>query len=54
MKRKGARAIPDFSGKPKRSAGAGLPVQPSAPVVTPRRPAVKPQSTSAKSGRRGQ
>ena len=54
MKRKGARAIPDFSSKPKGAPVSGVPAQRSTPVVTPRGPNVKPQATSAKSGRRGQ
>jgi hypothetical protein len=53
MKRKGERNIPDFSKKPKvpgstpTPRGAGGAAPPSAP------PRPKPQSTSAKSGRRG-
>ena len=53
MKRKGERNIPDFSKKPKTPGstptprGGGGAAPPSAP------PRPKPQSTSAKSGRRG-
>ena len=54
MKRKGARAIPDFSSKRKSSTAAEAPSQRAQSVVVPRGPAIKPQSTSAKSGRRGQ
>lgn len=58
MKRKGPRAIPDFS----RQANPANPrnVAPSSQAGQPRvappppRPAVKPQGTSMKSGRRGQ
>jgi len=54
MKHKGERQIPDFSKKPK----AAHPVVPDrrAPSVpnSKRTPQGKPQSTSAKSGRRGQ
>jgi len=54
MKHKGERNIPDFSKKPK----ADHPVSPDrrAPNAPPppRVPQSKPQSTSAKSGRRGQ
>ncbi len=54
MKRKGERHIPDFSKKPKTPGGAPTPRADgaAAPPVAPPRP--KPQSTSAKSGRRGQ
>jgi hypothetical protein len=55
MKRKGHREIPDFSSKrpgvrPVKGA------KPSGDAPPPRPPSrtVKPQSTSAKSGRRGQ
>jgi len=54
MKHKGERHIPDFSKKPK----AAHPVAPDRRATgappPPRTPQVKPQSTSAKSGRRGQ
>ena len=53
MKRKGERSIPDFSGKKKGTPPVELDrVKDRSPVA--REPAVKPQSTSAKSGRRGQ
>jgi len=54
MKRKGERHIPDFSKKPK-TARPVVP-DPRAPNAPPpaRVPQAKPQSTSAKSGRRGQ
>jgi hypothetical protein len=54
MKRKGARAIPDFSSKRKGPTAPGAAPQRLASVVAPRDRVVKPQSTSAKSGRRGQ
>ena len=53
MKKKGPRSIPDFSAKPKgkRAPEAETAVkQPHAPVTTRN---IKPQATSAKSGRRG-
>ena len=52
MKHKGERHIPDFSKKPKTPHG----VAPDRKAATPhdRAPQPKPQSTSAKSGRRGQ
>jgi len=53
MKRKGERNIPDFSKKPKTSH-SGTPDQQAPPAPPPVRPQSKPQSTSAKSGRRGQ
>jgi hypothetical protein len=52
MKKKGKPNIPDFSRK-----RPGLPTpehRVAAPASTMRAPAPKPQSTSAKSGRRGQ
>lgn len=53
MSKKRRTAVPDFSSKkpakgPLPAAGAAAPAAP--PVAAPR---VKPQSTSAKSGRRG-
>ena len=54
MKRKGARSIPDFSSKRKGSALNDAPRPQATSVVVPRDRAVKPQTTSAKSGRRGQ
>ena len=53
MKKKGPRDIPNFSSKPKgkRTPETENPVkQPHAPVTTRN---IKPQATSAKSGRRG-
>ncbi len=58
MKRKGERHIPDFSKKPKTRGTTPIPTPTpradgaAAPPAAPPRP--KPQSTSAKSGRRGQ
>jgi hypothetical protein len=52
MKRRGARDIPDFSPKHK-----GPPLEKDVRQATPappKAPRAKPQSTSAKSGRRGQ
>ena len=53
MKKKGPRSIPYFSAKPKGKqvpeADASV-KQPHAPVTTRN---IKPQATSAKSGRRG-
>lgn len=54
MKRKGARAIPDFSSKRKGPPPTGQTPPRLAPTVAPRERVIKPQSTSAKSGRRGQ
>ena len=55
MKRKGERNIPDFSKKPKGSHPVASDQQ-QAPATPPpvRAPQPKPQSTSSKSGRRGQ
>ena len=53
MKKKGPRSIPTFSTKPKgkQTPEADASVkQPHAPVTTRN---IKPQATSAKSGRRG-
>ena len=55
MKKKSHHAIPDFSRKrpqPGVSKAAPQDAKPSAPP--PPRPNVKPQSTTAKAGRRGQ
>jgi len=54
MKRKGERHIPDFSKKPKTPGSTPSPRggPTAAPPASAPRP--KPQSTSAKSGRRGQ
>ena len=60
MKKKSPRGIPDFSGQPRRRPGAmkdGGPTprtEVKPPPRPPAPPAIKPQSTSAKSGRRGQ
>jgi hypothetical protein len=54
MKKKGARAIPDFSSKKKGPAVGGVPPRQATPVAMPRDRAIKPQSTSSKGGRRGQ
>ncbi len=64
MKRKGSRSIPDFSTKRnavQKPGAAGVAghqplaaVEKSAPPPVPRPPAIKPQGTSSKSGRRGQ
>ncbi len=54
MKKKGPRGIPDFSPKPKGVSGKVLPDAKGKPVVQPPVVVVKPQATSAKSGRRGQ
>ena len=55
MKRKGARDIPDFSSKRKGLPSAGTPQpRPAAQSPVPRERVIKPQSTSSKSGRRGQ
>lgn len=53
MKRKGARDIPDFSSKRKELHGTNPAPRQSAPSPVPRERVIKPQSTSAKSGRRG-
>ena len=57
MRRKGPRDIPDFSRKRPPAQSPPAPEQ-DAKVVVPHRPPppaqVKPQATSAKSGRRGQ
>jgi hypothetical protein len=55
MKHKGERNIPDFSKKPK-PAPHGVAPDRNAPQAPPpaRAPQPKPQSTSSKSGRRGQ
>jgi hypothetical protein len=55
MKKRGARDIPDFSSKKKGIPGAAGP-QPRSTTqnAVPRERVIKPQSTSSKSGRRGQ
>ena len=54
MKHKGERHIPDFSKKPKpdHPVGPDRKAMPAPPQV--RTPQPKPQSTSSRSGRRGQ
>jgi hypothetical protein len=54
MKRKGERHIPDFSHKQKPGPTAPGDRDTKHPAPPPRAPQVKPQTTSAKSGRRGQ
>ena len=53
MKKKGPRAIPDFSKKKKPAPNADLPE--AKPEATPHAPtrAVKPPTTLTKAGRRG-
>jgi hypothetical protein len=56
MKKKGNRSIPDFSQKRVVPPGQTLPgdkVQPHSPPPREALRTIKPQSTSAKSGRRG-
>jgi hypothetical protein len=52
MKHKGERHIPDFSKKPKPQGTVAA--DRKAPLPHGRTPQPKPQSTSSKSGRRGQ
>ena len=54
MKRKGPKSIPDFSTKRNARQKPGAPAEKSVATPAPRPPAIKPQATSAKSGRRGQ
>ena len=54
MKRKGPKSIPDFSSKRAPTQKQGTPGEKSVTPPVPRPPAIKPQATSAKSGRRGQ
>jgi len=54
MKRKGSKSIPDFSTKRSSMQKPGTPAEKSVSPPVPRPPAIKPQATSAKSGRRGQ
>lgn len=54
MKRKGPKSVPDFSTKRGQAQKPGAPAEKSATAPAPRPPAIKPQATSAKSGRRGQ
>ena len=54
MKRKGPKSIPDFSTKRNATQKPGAPAEKSAAPPAPRPPSIKPQATSAKSGRRGQ
>ena len=54
MKKKSHRSIPDFSTRRKPAPGATIP-ETKGPVAPHGRPQpIKPQATSAKSGRRGQ
>ena len=53
MKRKGERSIPDFAGR-KKGVPAAAPIRVKGLPRAPRDVVVKPQATSAKSGRRGQ
>ena len=55
MKKKGKPTIPDFSRKPQRPVDPEHPHRhaPPPPAASPTR-VIKPQATSAKSGRRGQ
>ena len=54
MKRKGPRAIPDFSSKrPAAPHGTPDPKFKTQPPPVPRAPLVKPRATSSKSGQRG-
>jgi hypothetical protein len=54
MKKKGPRAIPDFSRKPKRAPSAAAPAdQKPQPVPHPSAAVSKPQGPPLKSGRRG-
>jgi hypothetical protein len=56
MRRKGERSIPDFSRKQQAAPQRGMEPQRKVapPPPMPRGGAIKPQATSAKSGRRGQ
>ena len=54
MRRKGEREIPDFSAKRKEAHGVAAERKVSKASHPVRGPAVKPQATSTKSGRRGQ
>ena len=54
MKHKGERHIPDFSKKPKTAHPAVPDQHPQNTRPPARTPQPKPQSTSSKSGRRGQ
>jgi hypothetical protein len=54
MRRKGERQIPDFSPKKKGPQGVEADRKISKAQHPARGPAIKPQSTSSKSGRRGQ
>lgn len=53
MKRKGPKSIPDFSTKRNSVQKPGTPAEKSVSPPVPRPPVIKPQATSAKSGRRG-
>ena len=54
MKKKGPRSIPDFSSKRKSTPEMELSQGKTRPAAMPVERNVKPQATSAKSGRRGQ
>ena len=55
MKKKGARGVPDFARQAPATRATGAPqADPKSPRSPAPRPTVKPQATSAKSGRRGQ
>ncbi len=53
MKKKGPRSIPDFSHKRKAPEAPPTTDAKPLPVTQPQTRPVKPQATSAKSGRRG-
>jgi hypothetical protein len=55
MKKKGPRAIPSFAPTKNKPVARPDQLDPKAPAPPPppRPPAIKPQSTSQKSGRRG-
>lgn len=54
MKKKGHRDVPDFSRHPTQEKGAPREAAAKKPAPASTRQTVKPQATSAKSGRRGQ
>lgn len=53
MKKKGPRAIPDFSRKPKQVPHPGAPEPKTQPAPHPSAAVSKPQGPPLKSGRRG-
>jgi hypothetical protein len=53
MKKKGPRAVPDFSRKPKQVPQAGAPEPKTQPAPHPSAAVSKPQGPPLKSGRRG-